>query len=250
MNKILIAAAGLAAFATTSYAADLPARMPVKAMPAPVVQSWTGCYIGAGAGYSMLNRDNRTNDATTGAVIGIRTTEGGRGWFGTVQGGCDYQFDPTWLVGAFADGNWGSVRGDFEPSGTIFNGRDRVKSSWAAGARLGYLISPQFLAFGSAGWTEQRHDAIAWNGFATGAPTGFFTNRQNMTGWFLGTGYEYKLAWLPNFTWKTEYRFADLGNRNTTIFSPAGAPVININSHVYDQSIRSELVWRFNSWMH
>ena len=56
MNKILIAAATLAAFATTSYAADLPARMPVKAMPAPVVQSWTGCYIGAGGGYGMWNQ--------------------------------------------------------------------------------------------------------------------------------------------------------------------------------------------------
>jgi outer membrane immunogenic protein len=247
MQKIVIAAAALAAFATTSYAADLPARMPVKAMPAPVVQSWTGCYLGAGAGYSMTNRDNTTRDVA-GVLVAGRTTEGGRGWFGTVQGGCDYQFDPTWLVGAFADGNWGSVRGDWEPSGLGFVGMDRVRSSWAAGARLGYLISPQFLAFGSAGWTEARHDAIAYNSIP-GVVAGFFSNRQNMDGWFLGTGYEYKLAWLPGFTWKTEYRFSDFGNRNTTIFTAAGAPFINIRNHVYDQEIRSELVWRFNSWI-
>src|SRR5665213_3066994 len=249
MNKIVIVAATLAGFATTSYAADLPARMPVKAMPAPVVQSWTGCYIGAGAGYAVANRDNSTFDPITGALVGVRTTEGSRGWFGTGQVGCDYQFDQNWLVGAFGDVNFGSVRGDFSPSNSGLVGRDREKLSWAAGGRLGYLISPQFLAFGSVGWTEARHDAIAWNVVATGAPIALNTPRQNFDGWFLGTGYEYKLAWLPGFTWKTEYRFSDFGNRNTFVFVNAtGAQGLRISNHEYEQSIRSELVWRFNSW--
>jgi outer membrane immunogenic protein len=52
MKKLLLAGVALAA-CTQANAADLPARMPVKAPPvaAPVpVFSWTGCYIGAHVG--------------------------------------------------------------------------------------------------------------------------------------------------------------------------------------------------------
>ena len=47
MKKMLIALTAAAAFTGSAYAADLPARMPVKAAPPPLpVASWTGCYLG------------------------------------------------------------------------------------------------------------------------------------------------------------------------------------------------------------
>ena len=55
MKTILGALAMSALFAAPVIAADLPARMPVKAAPVVVapVFSWTGCYIGAHGGYGF-----------------------------------------------------------------------------------------------------------------------------------------------------------------------------------------------------
>ena len=39
---------------------------------------------------------------------------GGKGWFGTVQGGCDYQFNTgSWaiVVGAFGDYDFADIKG-------------------------------------------------------------------------------------------------------------------------------------------
>jgi outer membrane immunogenic protein len=72
------------------------------------------------------------------------------------------------------------------------------------------------------------------------------------SGWFIGTGYEYNLGWLPGLTWKTEYRWADYGSVVDFVDGPPApvppAPVLvfNSNSHLFVQTIRSELVWRFN----
>lgn len=249
MKKIVITAAALAALGTTSFAADLPARMPVKVMPAPVVMSWTGCYLGAGAGYTVRNQDITERDTITGAAVANNQTLGGRGWFGTVQGGCDYQFDPNWVVGAFADGNWGSVRGDLGTLNFAIIGREKETSKWAAGGRLGYVVMPKLLAFVSAGWTEAQYGAVNFSG-VLGGPTTFTMASRNYNGWFLGSGYEYALTWLPGLYWKTEYRLSEFGAKSNNIVSVAGAPLVTISSKNYEQEIRSELVWRFNSWVH
>jgi outer membrane immunogenic protein len=166
---------------------------------------------------------------------------------GTAQFGCDYQFAQTWVIGAFVDGNWGNLRGEFQDSFTAAVGREREKWSWAAGGRVGYLLFPQLLTYVSAGWTEARFDQ-----FSTFTGAGALANiypRHTYDGWFLGTGYEYRLTWLPGFTWKTEYRVSDFGNEQLAILTPAGVSAgSNLNSHKYEQTIRSELVWRFNSW--
>ncbi len=80
----------------------------MKAAPLPVpVASWTGCYIGGG--YGLWDQEN-TNffDATATSPrtqVSVTDSAGGRGWFGTVQGGCDYQFglgNSQFVLGAFA----------------------------------------------------------------------------------------------------------------------------------------------------
>jgi outer membrane immunogenic protein len=68
-----------------------------------------------------------------------------------------------------------------------------------------------------------------------------------MGGWFVGTGYEYNLGWLPGLSWKTEYRFADYGSRTDTNLSlPSLTPNYLVHSHLFAQTLRSELVYRFN----
>src|SRR6266478_7684540 len=114
MKRLMLPLGAVAAFTAPALAAD----MAVKARPvAPVAYapSWTGCYVGGGGGYGLWNKEN------TGFIDGpprvqftSTTTAGGRGYFGTVGGGCDYQFGLAGLnlvVGAFADYDWSSLKG-------------------------------------------------------------------------------------------------------------------------------------------
>jgi outer membrane immunogenic protein len=245
MKMAVIAAAALATLTGTAFAADLPVRMPMKAEPPPPVVNWTACYVGAGGGYGMWNQKHTSFDpAGIPFAPGIQSTTGGEGWFGTAQVGCDYQFDHNWLVGAFVDGNWGSLRGDFVDNALGLWGREKEKWSWAAGGRVGYLLYPQLLTFLSGGYTEAHFEQIDLVD-ATGAFTNIYP-KHTYGGYFIGTGYEYKLAWLPGFTWKTEYRYSDYGSDRLPLLTAAGvATGSTMSSHKYEQTVRSELVWRF-----
>ena len=128
--------------ALPAVAADLRRPAPMKAPPpvvAPVATfSWTGCYIGAGGGYGMFNQDATLLD--NGIPETLKTTYGGRGWFGTVQVGCDYQVGPNIVIGAFGDYDFSGIKGDINV-GEDFFGREKLKSSWAVGGRLGWIPS-------------------------------------------------------------------------------------------------------------
>src|ERR1700678_3910028 len=91
-RALFIAFALAAAIPGSALAADLPlpAEPVYKALPPPVY-NWTGCYIGGGGGYGMWNQDSHVN-SPAGVPISLTTTNGGRGWFGQGQAGCDYQF--------------------------------------------------------------------------------------------------------------------------------------------------------------
>jgi outer membrane immunogenic protein len=73
-------------------------------------------------------------------------------------------------------------------------------------------------------------------------------NSHTYSGWFIGTGYEYGLTFLPGLFWKTEYRYSDYKSAdlsellNTTNLTSG----ILIHSTKFEQAVRSELVWRFN----
>jgi outer membrane immunogenic protein len=169
---------------------------------------------------------------------------GGRGWFGTVQVGCDYQFGSNFVIGAFADYDFAAIKGDIIINPFLYSGEEKLKSSWAAGGRIGWLPFPQLLVFFSGGYTEARFDAT--NLSVNGTPIGLQLAKHTYTGYFIGSGYEYNIGWLPGLTWKTEYRFADYGKDTVDILA-AGVPIgLAIESRKYVQTVRSELVWRFN----
>jgi outer membrane immunogenic protein len=253
MKKLLLSIAITAGVTGTALAADIPMKA-ARPMAAPVVTTnWTGCYVGAGGGYGMWNQDHTTHDvvAIPGAipitVVSAEATAGGRGWFGTVQVGCDYQVSPRWVIGAFADYDFSGMRGDFHPSGTLLVGRERLRDSWAAGVRVGYLIVPQLLGFVSGGYTQARFSAVD---FSTSVPpfvaTGLSMDAATYRGWFIGTGYEYALDFLPGLFWKTEYRYASYRERDNTIFFAGLATPDFIRASKDVHTVRSELVWRFN----
>jgi outer membrane immunogenic protein len=222
-------------------AADMPVKAPPMAAP---VHSWTGCYLGGGGGYGMWNQDTAFFDPTPDTVT---QTGGGRGWFGTVQVGCDYQLNSNWVIGAFGDWDFGSIRGT--PHFSVdAAGHESEKWAWSAGARIGYLITPTVLTFVSAGYRAAHFDRVdLFDEFGSGS-LGLFIPAHTYSGWFFGGGYEYALSWAPGLFWKTEYRYAEFsGARLPQVDSTTGLANTNFyDSKKFEQTIRTELVWRFN----
>jgi outer membrane immunogenic protein len=258
MKKIAIALTAAAALTGSAYAADMAPRAYTKA-PAPVavVTNWTGCYVGGGGGYGLWNQDNTGFDDTlvirgTGARVQTteRATAGGRGYFGTVQGGCDYQFAlGTWnmVIGAFGDYDFASEKGQLNlPVSNLF-GQEKLSSKWAVGGRIGWLVTPQLLTYFSGGYTEAKFDQVNFNVNLFPATTNYFQGN-TYKGWFLGAGDEYALSFLPGLFWKTEYRFSEFDTKNNILYNATTnlRTVASYDSQKWDHSVRSELVYRFN----
>jgi outer membrane immunogenic protein len=235
--------------AGAASAADM--RMPAKApAPAPIVTyNWTGCYVGAGGGYGMYDQKSQWFSTPT-LPFGLSNDNGGRGWFGTVQVGCDYQVGSNIVVGAFADYDFSGIKGNMavpNSFGRPWIGEEKLKSSWAAGGRIGWLpFQDRLLVFVSGGYTQAKFGAVHFH-FADGdGPTLFSLAKNTYEGWFIGSGYEYGLGFLPGLFWKTEYRFADYGKELVRVLGPDGPTTGSIESRKYVHTVRSELVWRFN----
>jgi outer membrane immunogenic protein len=261
MKKLLAATAGAVAFATvgTAGAADLPVKAPPMAAP-PVVYTWTGCYLTGGIGYGMWNQDHDLffngaidrNLAAANVQLTPTETAGGRGWLGRVGAGCDYQFNNNFVVGVFGDYDWRDMKThDLANMGTIFDASEKNRSAWAIGGRVGYLPYPNLLTFVSGGWTEAHYDGMnLLTAFLPQVATPFSVNSHTYSGWFIGGGYEYRLPWWQNVSWKTEYRFASYDHADLPIFATVGNVTFDTGARFhmekFDQTVTTSLVWRFN----
>jgi outer membrane immunogenic protein len=265
MKTKILATAALMTLAAIGFAnaADLPAPAPnyYKAPPPPPVYNWTGCYIAGGGGYGWWNEDSQPFVTATGTRASAQVTNGGKGWFGIGQGGCDYQFNMplgSWslpiVIGAFGDWAGGSIRG--QNSNPLAVGTENESSTWAVGGRAGYLVSPRFLTYFDGGFTQARFDQINYNfsgvGPVFGGPSGGSLPAQNYNGWFVGSGFEYAFDWLPvpGLFLKTEYRYSQFNTANPSfVFTATGAPSgLSLNTTHKTQAVFTELVWRFNFW--
>jgi outer membrane immunogenic protein len=266
MKKIVFALAAVASFAAPAFAADMAPRAYSKAPPAPIaaVASWTGFWISGGFGYGLLD----TEHSVTGPVVpfpafDVGHDNGGRGWLGKVGVGADYQFAGpfgSWVVGAFADAQFSDIKGNtsFNCPGTClgpFGYAGQIKNdwSWAAGARLGYVALPGLLTYLNAGFTEANFKQVNYFDAATGAATGLVLPSQRRDGWFVGGGTEYAITQLPGLFWKSEYRFADYGNKTysqlcvVAIACGAAGTIHSFDrSRTFVQTATTELVYRFN----
>jgi outer membrane immunogenic protein len=269
MRTLLLAAAAAAMTLSlgVAHAADMR-RLPYKAPPPAPVFSWTGCYVGVGAGYGMSNQDLAlvTVQPLPGIPVGTTfvdgVTLGGRGWLATAQFGCDYQFagpfGGNWVVGAFVDGDWTNIKGRHTGGNQnigLQQGEEKLRWEWAVGGRLGWLVNPQLLTYVSAGYTEASFGDVNYTIAVfpvIGQTTGLQLPGRTYQGWFVGSGVEYAIGWLPGLFWKNEYRFADYRSRTDTVLCTSaacgvvGPTAFGERIHPYVQTVRTELVWRFN----
>jgi outer membrane immunogenic protein len=250
MRRVLLAGIAAGLFAVgPALAADMPAKAPMLMKAPPPAFSWTGCYIAGDVGYGMWTQDtfHETDPAHT--ATSPTQTGGGRGWFGGGQVGCDYQVSSSWVIGAQGDWDWANIHATTNfADGNI--GDENNSWTWAAGGRIGYVPGgmPQLLAYLSGGFTQAHFDQINLAGDISGLPNGLFMPSNTYSGWYLGSGYEYGLGFLPGVFWKTEYRYstfnaADLPHDFVATGLSNGTAS---NSKKFTQTIRSELVWRFN----
>jgi outer membrane immunogenic protein len=222
-----------------------------------MVESWTGFYLNAGLGTGMFNVDTVGLLPTGAPNRPFTDTQGGRGWFGTVGVGYDHQFTDRIVAGVFADVDFGSIEGTLQNQSFFTVGTLKLQSAWSAGARAGWLITPQILAYVNGGYTEAHFSSVDMivNNVAGlgGAPFGTIlstVSSNTYRGWFAGGGMETKVA--AGWHWRTEYRYASydtatLADVCATAPCPVGAPIALLSIRPVVQTVRSELVYKFNS---
>ena len=144
----------------------------------------------------MWNQDNQSFAGTI--PIDAQHTDGGRGWLGRVGGGCDYQFWQKFVIGALADYDFASLKSNMTAPFATISGDEKMNWAWAAGGRLGYLPWNTLLVYISGDYTQAHFDGTL---FIQGvSPSTLSTLGQTYSGWFLGSGYEYRFDWLPACT--------------------------------------------------
>jgi outer membrane immunogenic protein len=243
MKRILLA--GAAFFAGgTAFAADLPARMPVKAPIIGPAFSWTGCYLGAHIG---VGRSTTTfSDPTAPAIAPVIITSTGQtipiesdpGFIGGGQIGCDYQFASNWVIGLAGDFSWAKIDG--EGTDPFFLGKNanpinmRARTDFLATVtgRLGYAFDRFMLyAKGGAAWTHDKYSFAPLSNFNSSF---CFINigctavgSETRLGWTAGLGFEWALA--THWSALVELDYYGFGTKGVP-FTAAGAT----GPHIFD----------------
>jgi outer membrane immunogenic protein len=239
--------------ATIMSSAAIAADMPVKAPPvAPALATnWTGIYVNGGVGYGIWSGDTTTQSPATGTcVLCVTQTQGGKGWHGVIGVGYDYQFLPSFLAGVFGDYNFGSLKGTLQDQGPFLAGETKERSAWAVGGRVGWLVTPDALAYVNGGYTSARFSGASMVPTGTGASTGT-TPDTTFHGWFVGIGSETTMPFFgsffgPGWFWRNEYRYASY--QNETLTDANGIPPNNnINFKPVVQTVTSQILYKFNT---
>jgi outer membrane immunogenic protein len=257
MKKLVLALSAVAAFTGSALAADLTARTYSKAPMMAPVYNWTGFYIFGGAGGGLWDADS--NVQSTAAPITAFSRDqrtGGDGWFGTVGAGYDWQFNHSWVAGIFADGQFGDIHGSLSDPVFGTEGREKLKTSYAAGARIGYLVAPNVLSYVNAGYSGSQWSGTNQSFLVAGAPAGVVTTTPSFhrDGWFIGGGVENNLdifgITAPGWFMKTEYRSAFYNRialpETITPGFGGGLSGTAVTFKPFVQTISTSLVYRFN----
>jgi outer membrane immunogenic protein len=252
MKKIALALVAAAALTGSAVAADMGPRSYSKA-PAPVLApSWTGFYIFGGGGGAIWNADTSTRVTATGLPLSVSQRQGGDGWFGTVGAGYDWQVTPAWVVGVFADGQFGSVKGTIQdPVGGV-TASIKMEDAWAAGVRIGYLVAPNVLSYVNGGYSGSHWSGTTLLNTFSGVAAGTHTDSFNRNGWFVGGGVENNLNIFgisaPGWFMKTEYRSAFYDRKNISELVNGTNALVgrDIAFKPWVQTISTSLVYRFN----
>ena len=248
MKKVLLASAAFVALtvAGSANAADMPVY---KAPPPVVYDSWTGFYVGAALGGKWANTTWTTASTSDfpGTIVDASSPRNFNPSSARIGGYAGYNWqNQAWLLGiefdvAYADKTVSSVG---IPGCTIlcFPGApgpgvdtSSVKMGWdaSARARVGYLVTPGLLLYGTGGiaWQNIQTSGVCQHGatdpactVAAGSPFDTQSNSKTLTGWTIGGGVEAKM--YGNWLLRGEYRYSnfDAFNGVLTFGAPGALP--------------------------
>jgi opacity protein-like surface antigen len=215
-----------------------PALMPVKAAPA-AVWSWSGFYIGGHGGYGW-GRDpfNRLIGVINFPIVTppvFLTGVNSQGWVGGFQAGANWQTGSV-VGGVELDLSSTGIKGSSTtPVGSIpmVTQTDKFELLGSARARLGYLVWPSVLLYGTGGlaWTQLDQSVAT----TFGATTTTTSTPAWKFGWTAGAGGEARL-WNTNWLARLEYLHYDFGNSGASFSGFTNTGVItfigtNMTSH-------------------
>jgi outer membrane immunogenic protein len=245
MKKLFPLAAAFVSIATVASAADFPVEPMKAALPAPILFSWTGCYVGGEGGGAWGQGEQM---ASSGPNMG-QTITGGMSIKGGIAGGtigCNIQMS-NFVVSGEADFSWTNKRGsthDLPPFNTAAVSETREKWLDTYRGRFGYAID-RFMIYGTAGV------AVAGTEVRVSNPAfGTLVDPRQRTGWVAGLGGEFAV-WTGgafDVTLKVEYLHA--GFETHTYFTPpvpvAGGTVATRDTKLTDDIVRAGLNVKFN----
>jgi outer membrane immunogenic protein len=230
---------------TTANAAD----MPVKAQPVapPPAMTWTGFYIGLNGGFGG-NKFEYPISASAGGISATANADiTSSGFFGGGQVGYNWQFSPSWVAGIEADIDASSIKGEVNVSaaalgvGISASAGSKVDYFGTVRGRLGYLVTPTMLLYGTGGWAFGKTTA-SYSVNLGGLLTSSGSVSNNRSGWAAGGGVEYAInRWL---SFKTEYMYYDLGTENLINTTLLGA-AITVDEKATFHTIKAGLNYRF-----
>jgi len=270
----------MASLGSQAEAADVPvgALAPIY-LKAPVASppSWTGFYVGGDIGGKWIDPEWSATSlrdppgVTCPGGVGLPIDSTGNTNFDPLAlrfgifAGVNWQIAPTWIVGIEGDYGYshttfthsglpgctiGCLGGFvFPPGGTAGGDQASVSPGWDASlrARLGYLVTPTLLVYGTGG--------IAWQGIeATGScgpyVTSFYcigppqpdpssvTKSAILTGWTVGAGAEWRFS--PHWTLRGEYRFSDFNTWNS-VFAFGATPGGGDNTYRFQLKVQTQI---------
>jgi outer membrane immunogenic protein len=234
----LMAATALAGGIGAAGAADIAPyyRAPPAAVAVPIA-SWTGFYVGGNVGGAWSSNNALWSPLPSSAAFEafpVAGNTGGSSVAGGFQAGYNWQFAPTWVVGIEGDWSWAKAGGNVNqqwvtnPGGATVPGSFTTMSStldWVSSlrARLGYLVLPNLMVYGTAGGAWGKVDYAASNfapatlGGPAYATTAAFSNTQG--GWVAGGGLEWMIT--NNWLLRGEYLYYGL-NSSPSVVAGAG----------------------------
>jgi outer membrane immunogenic protein len=262
-----IVSAAIAVSAVVSISAASAADMAVKALPpapAAVGYDWSGLYVGGSLGgrwsktdwtstclescfplyfTTRLPNDNPANFDSSTVRVGA-------------YAGYNWQLARSWVGGLEADIAWGDsnhtqigIPGVYNsnPLGTR-NDPSSVKETWDGSlrARLGFLVTPTVLLYGTGGisWQEVKLNATCFSTSNWCVADRNETFSTLKTGWTVGGGLEGVIS--GNWLGRAEYRYADYGRINHDFF-PGTIDDIVMNQTLKTHTVYVGLAYKFGS---
>ncbi len=227
MKNFMSAGAALLALAAAGpvFAADMPVKAPVA--PLPVVDPWTGFYVGGNVGYSWGNWDNDSLNGNFPGGSGFTNTASAdvKGWVAGGQLGYNKLYG-RWLIGLEADLQGTGQKADLDGSTIITIAATTIaiselnhwKMPWFATVRgrLGAVVADGWLlyvtgglAVGRAEYSHTSTATVTTNGVSATA-TLLFEEGVTRTGAAVGAGVEKAID--ANWRVKAEYLYLDYGS--------------------------------------